>query len=70
MANTRRSTLWKVQQGINKDDVIEEFTLYPNDMIYIPKMVESLPNYYRSRCSVSFAIEDDMFNSVEERSDI
>ena len=28
--------LLKVQQGINKDDVIEEFTLYPNDMIYIP----------------------------------
>ena len=70
MANTSE-TLWKVQQGINKDDVIEEFTLYPNDMIYIPKMVESLPNYYGNpRCSVSFAIEDDMFNSVEERSDI
>ena len=69
MANTRRNP-WKVQQGINKDDVIEEFTLYPNDMIYIPKWWNHCPIITGPRCSVSFAIEDDMFNSVEERSDI
>lgn len=63
-------TPWKVQQGINEDDVIEEFTLYPNDMIYIPKWWKHCPSITGPRCSVSFAIEEDFFDSVEERSDI
>ena len=64
------NTPWKVQQGPNKDDVIEEFTLEPNDMIYIPKGWDHCPIITGPRCSVSFAIEDNLFDSVEERSDI
>ena len=52
------------------DDVIEEFTLEPNDMIYIPKGWRHCPTITGPRCSVSFSIEDNLFDSVEERSDI
>ena len=64
------STLWKVQQGPNEDDAIEEFILEPNDMIYIPKWWKHCPSITGPRCSVSFAIEENLFDSVEERSDI
>ena len=63
-------TLWTVQQGIYESDPIEEFTLEPNDMIYIPKGWRHYPTITGPRCSVSFAIEENFFNSVEERSDI
>jgi len=63
-------TLWTVQQGIDEGDSIEEFILEPNDMIYIPKGWRHYPTITGPRCSVSFAIEDNLFNSVEERSDI
>lgn len=64
------NTPWKVQQGPEEDDVIEEFILEPNDMIFIPKGWRHCPIISGPRCSVSFAIEENLFNSVEERSDI
>jgi len=63
-------TLWKVQQGPDEDDAIEEFILEPNDMIYIPKFWRHCPIITGPRCSVSFSIEDNLFDSIEERSDI
>jgi hypothetical protein len=63
-------TTWKVKQGVNDDDVIEEFELNPNDMIYIPKYWKHCPVITGPRCSVSFSIEENLYNSVEERSDI
>jgi mannose-6-phosphate isomerase-like protein (cupin superfamily) len=64
-------TLWKLQMGDTNTDPIEEFNLTPNDMIYIPKYWHHHPiGFHGPRCSVSFSIENNFFDSVEERSDI
>ena len=40
-------------------------------MIYIPKYWHHHPiEFHGPRCSVSFSIENNFFDSVEERSDI
>lgn len=64
------TTPWRLKMGIEPDAEIEEFTLEPNDMIFIPKYWSHSPLIDGPRCSVSFSIEEYLWNSVEERLEI
>lgn len=64
------TTPWRLKMGTSPDAEIEEFVLEPNDMIFIPKHWDHSPLVDGPRCSVSFSIEEYLWNSVEERLDI
>ena len=64
------TTPWRLKMGKEPDAEIEEFILEPNDMIFIPKYWDHCPLIDGPRCSVSFSIEEFLWNSVEERLEI
>ena len=57
-------TKWELQMGPAEDDPIEEFVLQPNEMIYIPKYWRHKPTIIEPRVSVSFSIEEGLYDAT------
>jgi ribosomal protein L16 Arg81 hydroxylase len=58
------TTKWQLQIGPDESSDIEEFILEPNDMIYIPKHWHHKPTITGPRVSVSFSIEEFIYEGA------